>query len=240
MKSKSEMLIEEAEKLRKLVGRLVFSLPVTHVYNPLEYAWESHRLYLSLYGNSEKRVIFLGMNPGPWGMAQTGVPFGEIQAVKKFLKIEAPVEKPLNENPKRPVTGFQCTRSEVSGRRFWGFFEEKYGKASKFFSDHFVGNYCPLVFMESGGRNVTPDKLKASESKELYNICDMHLKRVVEILKPEWVIGVGRFTEKCAQRALNGMEVKIGHIMHPSPASPAANNDWAGSVSRQLNEMGLY
>ena len=82
------------------------------------------------------------MNPGPFGMVQTGVPLGEIAAVRDWMGIEATVEKPATENPKRPIEGFACTRSEVSGRRLWGLFAERFGTAEAFFTDHFVANYA--------------------------------------------------------------------------------------------------
>ena len=78
----NDEMIRAAERLREAAGRLRFSEPVTHVYNPLEYAWEGHRAYLEKFARSTKRVVFLGMNPGPFGMAQTGVPFGEVAAVR--------------------------------------------------------------------------------------------------------------------------------------------------------------
>lgn len=233
-------LIEAAKHLGEEVSALVFSAPVAIVYNPLDYAWEAHALYLAKYGGTKKRVVFLGMNPGPWGMVQTGVPFGEIEAVKNWLEIDAPVGKPDPEHPKRPVAGFRCQRSEVSGRRLWGLFKERFGKAGHFFQHHFVANYCPLVFMEESGRNRTPDKLKAGESKKLFAACDCHLQEVVEALEPEWVIGVGRFTEACARRALVDSDVRVGQILHPSPASPAANRDWSGKVTHQLQDMGVW
>jgi len=226
------------------VGGLTFSSPVEVVYNPLDYAWESFSLYLRTYGNWEKKVVFLGMNPGPWGMAQTGVPFGEIGAVRDWLGIEAPVNKPVKEHPKRPVQGFLCSRSEVSGRRLWGLFKERFGPADQFFRDHFVANYCPLTFMETSGRNRTPDKLKTGERRILFAACDRHLQKVVEILSPQWLIGVGRFTEQRARIALQetnlSAHVKIGHILHPSPASPAANKDWAGTVTKQLIDLNIW
>ena len=73
-----------------------FGPPVTHVYNPLTYARAPHDLYLSRYGQGPKDVVLLGMNPGPWGMAQTGVPFGEVTAVRDWLGIEAPVNRPAH------------------------------------------------------------------------------------------------------------------------------------------------
>lgn len=233
-------LIEAAERLSRQVSRLTFSAPVAYVYNPLDYARQAHALYLGKYGSPKKKVIFLGLNPGPWGMAQTGVPFGEIEAVRGWLGIEVPVGKPHPEHPKRPVVGFDCLRSEVSGRRLWGLFKERFTEAADFFKNHFVSNYCPLVFMEAGGRNRTPDKLKPGEKQELFAACDRHLQRVVEVLEPEWVIGVGRFSEKCALRALTELRVRVGQILHPSPASPAANRDWGGAVTRQLEELGIW
>ncbi len=236
----SNKLKTTARTLSREVSGLSFASPTAVVYNPLEYAWDCHSLFLEKYGNTTKRVIFLGMNPGPWGMVQTGVPFGEIEAVRDWLGIEAPVGKPGNEHPKRRVEGFQCSRSEVSGRRLWGLFKERFGTADRFFQEHFVANYCPLVFMEESSRNRTPDKLKADERQRLFEVCDDHLREVVRVLEPEWLVGVGRFTRERAQQALEGLDVCIGQILHPSPASPAANRDWAGTVTKQMTELQIW
>jgi single-strand selective monofunctional uracil DNA glycosylase len=232
-------LIAAAQKLSEEVGRMRFSPPVTHVYNPLEYAWAAHECYLRRFGGNVKRVVFLGMNPGPFGMAQCGVPFGEIAAVRDWLGILAPIGKPAHENPKRPVEGFACARSEVSGKRLWGLFRERFGRAEAFFAEHFVANYCPLAFFD-GGRNLTPDKLPALEAEPLYAACDEHLRKLVEILAPEWVVGVGGFARERAALALQGSETRIGKILHPSPANPAANRDWPGAATRQLIDQGIF
>ena len=152
-----------AKDLCRALERLHFGAPVTHVYNPLVYAWAAHREYLRRYGRGPKRVVFFGMNPGPFGMAQTGVPFGEIAAVRDWLRIDMPIDKPELEHPKRPVDGFACKRSEVSGKRLWGLFAERFGTPEAFFAEHFVANYCPLGFYETSGCNRTPDKIRACE-----------------------------------------------------------------------------
>jgi single-strand selective monofunctional uracil DNA glycosylase len=237
---RSHPLTASARRLRDAVDALRFSPPVTHIYNPLGYAWAPHEEYLRRYGGGPKRVIFLGMNPGPFGMAQTGVPFGEIAAARDWLRIDKPVGKPVPENPKRPVTGFACTRSEVSGRRLWALFAERFGNAEKFFAEHFIVNYCPLAFMESSGRNLTPDKLPAREKAALFAACDRHLREVVQTLQPRWLIGVGDFAAKRAEEIFAGDNVKIGRVLHPSPASPAANRDWAGKATAQLRELGIW
>ncbi|MCX6894113.1 MAG: single-stranded DNA-binding protein [Verrucomicrobia bacterium] len=213
-----------------------FAPPVAHVYNPLAYAWTAHEKYLRQFGGGRKRVVFLGMNPGPFGMAQTGVPFGEVAAARDWLKISAPVARPAEEHPKRPVQGFDCLRSEVSGRRLWGLFADRFGTPEKFFAQHFVTNYCPLAFLSPTGSNLTPDKLPAAEQGRLFAACDAHLRRVLEILEPEWLIGVGAFA--LARGEAVGGGVKLGKILHPSPASPAANRGWAAAATKQLGDLG--
>jgi len=230
-------LITAARELSAALAKMRFAPPVTHVYDPLDYAWGIHERYLRRYGDGPKRVVFLGMNPGPFGMAQTGVPFGEVAAVRDWLGLEGPVGQPERVNPKRPVEGFACTRSEVSGRRLWGLFQERFGSAEAFFAEHFVANYCPLAFFDEG-RNLTPDKLPAAEQRLLLAACDAHLRALVAAFEPEWVIGIGGWAEARALEAVKG--VKIGRILHPSPASPAANRGWSQAASRQLAELGVW
>lgn len=235
-----EALIAAARRLRAQTSRLRFSAPVTHVYNPLVYAWAPHEAYLRKFGGARKRIVFLGMNPGPFGMAQTGVPFGEVAAVRDWLKIECPVGKPEREHPRRPVIGFECARSEVSGRRLWGLFAERFGTPEQFFAEHIVMNYCPLAFLESSGRNCTPDKLPASEKAALFAACDRHLGAIVAVLRPDWLIGIGDFATKRAEYVCRNDALKLGRILHPSPASPAANRNWQALVTRQLRELGVW
>ena len=219
---------------------LTFADPVAFVYNPLDYAWPAHEQYLRLAAATKKKTVFLGMNPGPFGMAQTGVPFGEVAAARDWIGINAPIGKPAREHPKRPVDGLACTRREVSGRRLWGLFSERFATPENFFTDHFITNHCPLAFMEDTGRNRAPDKLPAVEAAPLMAACDSHLRTVVEILEPEWLIAVGGFAEKRAVTALGDLKVRIGKILHPSPASPAANRGWAKQATKQMKAQGVW
>lgn len=233
------LLQDAARQLAAAVDKLPFAPPVSHVYNPLDYAWPIHAEYLRRYADGPRRVVFLGMNPGPFGMVQTGVPFGEVDAVRDWLGLAGPVGRPARENPKRPVEGFACPRSEVSGRRLWGLFRERYGRPEAFFAGHFVANYCPLAFFDAG-RNLTPDKLPGAEAAPLLAACDTHLRQMVEALGAEWLIGVGAWAEQRAGLALAGLSVKIGRILHPSPASPAANRGWSAAATAQLQALGVW
>jgi single-strand selective monofunctional uracil DNA glycosylase len=234
-------LIDAALTLRESLNQMTFSSPADWVYNPLDYAWEPHLAYLTRFAKSTCEVLFLGMNPGPFGMAQTGVPFGEIASVRDWLKIEEPVGRPTNEHPKRKIEGFGCTKSEVSGRRLWGLFAAKFESPSVFFRNHFVTNYCPLVFMDEGARNITPDKLKRDDAIKLDALCDEHLHRVIHAIKPTHLVGVGAYAEACFRRVSGDHpQRKISKILHPSPASPAANKDWDGQVTKQLKDAGIW
>jgi single-strand selective monofunctional uracil DNA glycosylase len=231
-------LVTISRELAEQVGALRFA-SASFVYNPLDYARAPHEAYLERWGaKTPREVLMVGMNPGPFGMAQTGVPFGDVTMVRDFVGVDGPVGRPAREHPRRPIVGFECHRSEVSGTRFWGWAEHRFGTAERFFERVFVANWCPLVFMEESGRNLPPDKLAAAERTELFGACNDALARVAEVLQPELVVGVGRFAEQRAREAL-GTDVTIGSILHPSPASPAANSDWPSLVDAQLRALGF-
>ncbi|MFN3201381.1 MAG: uracil-DNA glycosylase family protein [Bradymonadia bacterium] len=215
---------------------LTFGTPVTHVYNPLLYARKAWDAYCEKYGKGPREILLIGMNPGPYGMAQVGVPFGEIDHVRNWLGIEAEIGKPAVEHPKRPVLGFECSRSEVSGRRLWGWCKDTYGTPEKFFERFFIANYSPLVFMEESGRNRTPDKLPKSEREPMDAACDKALRRTVEYFQPKHVIGVGKYAEKKAKAVVGDLDVQISSVPHPSPASPLANRGWAPLMTKALTE----
>jgi single-strand selective monofunctional uracil DNA glycosylase len=228
-----------ADALACELRSLRFCAPVAYVYNPLEYARASHDLYLRRYACAPREVLLLGMNPGPFGMVQTGVPFGDVAMVRGWLGIEAPVERPPRQHPKRPVQGFACPRSEVSGARLWGWARDRCHTPERFFARFFVANYCPLAFMTESGANLTPDKLPAAARAPLFEVCNRALRHLVLHLQPRFVVGVGGFAEARAREAVGDLDVRLGCILHPSPASPAANRGWAQQVEKQLHALGI-
>jgi len=232
-------LLEISDRLAGDLQRLRFAAPVAYVYNPCVYAREPHARYLSRFGGAGREAVFVGMNPGPWGMAQTGVPFGEVDMVKNWLGIDGEVGKPHPEHPKKPVDGFRCQRSEVSGRRLWGLFRERCGTPERFFERFFVLNYCPLLFLDADGRNLTPDKLKSGDRAPLLEACDSALLSCIEHIGPARVVGVGNFAEERLREILQQSGVRVGKILHPSPANPTANSGWKDIVLGQLRDLGI-
>jgi len=235
-------LLDAARTLSRALDKLEFPPPIAHVYDPHRYAWAPYEAYITKYGEGRKRAVLLGMNPGPFGMMQTGVPFGEIAAVRDWMHIRGTVRAPKDQHPRRPIEGFDCQRSEVSGRRLWGWAAQRFGPAESFFGDWFVLNYCPLALLEATGRNFTPDKLPAALLNQIYAACDRHLATALTALSPEWAIGVGGFAEKRIRAVLESAlvdgalarSIKVGQILHPSPASPAANRGWQEAAEKQL------
>ncbi len=230
-------LIAIADTFRSDLAPLRFAAPVTHVYNPLDYAWNNYKTYLTRFGAGRREVVLLGMNPGPWGMMQTGVPFGDAHMVRDWMGIISEVHAPRSQHPKRPILGINCPRGEISGQRLWGWVRDTFGGAEAFFARFFVLNYCPLCFLEESGRNRTPDKLPRAEQTALFETCDRALARAVEWLAPRHVIGIGRFAAERARCALDGIE--IGAAPHPSPANPAAGHGWGRLMNQALQAQGV-
>lgn len=210
-----------------------------YVYNPLRYARAGHQAYVERYGTRPKKVVLVGMNPGPFGMVQTGVPFGHVGLVRDWMGIEVPIGKPPREHPKRPVTGFACTRSEVSGQRLWGWARSRCAKAGLFFDDFFVLNFCPLAFLEESGRNLTPDKLGAGQREKLFAACDAALAKSIDALEPAWLVGVGAFAAARVLPLARARGIGTGAIPHPSPASPAANRGWSEAAESAFARLGI-
>ncbi|XP_028302995.1 single-strand selective monofunctional uracil DNA glycosylase [Gouania willdenowi] len=237
----SSRFLQAELELNLHLGRLSFGGPVRYVYNPLVYAWDTHRCYVDTYCKAGLSVLFLGMNPGPFGMAQTGVPFGEVKSVVDWLKISGEVGHPADEHPKRRITGLACAHSEVSGARFWGLFRKLCKQPEQFFQHCFVHNLCPLIFMNADGKNLTPPELPPAEREALLNLCETALCQVVQSLNVSMVIGVGRLAERRARRALSaaGINVRVEGIMHPSPRNPLANKSWEAVAKAKLEELGI-
>ena len=209
---------------------------IDFAYNPLKYAWKSHKMYLERYGRLGANTIIMGMNPGH-GMGNTGIPFGCPEKVRNYLRIKnLKIKEPKNSHPKRIVTGLECKKPEISGKRIWSLIEEIYGSPEEAFKQIFVINHFPLWMFNKSGQNITPDKLKPSSNKEIFDICNKYLIEVRNILKAERIVAVGKYASKMARNALKSSNLKsiiIDEIPHPSPANPLANKQ-KGAIWRKI------
>jgi single-strand selective monofunctional uracil DNA glycosylase len=231
-------LVAVARRLCRDVSPLRFGTPVCHVYNPLDYAWAPHREYLERYGEGRHGVLIVGMNPGYFGMAQTGIPFGDVTMVRDWLGIRREVKRPASEHPKRPIAGFDCKRAEVSGQRLWGWAQERFVTPERFFARFFVHNYCPLCFLGESGVNLPADCLVARDRQSLFVPCNRALRAIAQIVHARYAIGVGRFAEGHVTAVLGDI-ARCGGVPHPSPANPGANRDWSAAMDRALADIGV-
>lgn len=239
----STKMINIQLNLNEILDKIDFvKHPICYVYNPTVYANEPYEKYMRLYCNNEKKILFMGINPGPWGMCQTGVPFGEVNMVKNWLDIDGNVDVPNKMCNERRIQGFNCTRKEVSGDRFWNFFKDLCGTPKRFFRNCFLYNYCPLAFMKEKGANITPaDKSMENTLKSsLQEACDAAFNEVILTLKPDIIIGIGRYAEKRALDIVKHLsqDIKVLYLLHPSPRTPG-NNNWAEEASSFIKKNNL-
>lgn len=211
-------------KLAHDLDTLEWSTP-SHVYNPMQYAWDGYEQLLERFGEQRGRVLLVGMNPGPWGMAQTGIPFGNVSTVRDWLHIETKLSSYLpKQHPKYPILGMNCCREEGSGKRLWGWVNERVGAAELFFERFFVWNYCPLLFLGKD-HNLVPSALRVHEQQPMEERCSTALKGILRLLEPAAIIAIGRYAELQVKRVVDE-RLPIRYLLHPSPANPAANHNW--------------
>lgn len=234
-------LLQYATALNEKLRKLSFNSPVQYVYNPVEYAYDMHAAFIKRYCQSEKKILLLGMNPGPWGMVQTGIPFGEINMVKEWYQIEAKINKPAIECPQREVMGLDCHRSEISGKRLYEYFKKVSHTPDNFFKNTYLYNYCPLALLQRGGNNFTPSSLKGAIKKELEEYCNDSLLQVLELLKTEIIIALGVYTKKQADLILkvNCIDhIQVICMPHPSPRAKG-NENWSEKAQHVLEANDL-
>lgn len=233
---------DAARSLSKELASVRIEDKVAVIYDPTDYAWDVHRAYLERFGAGKSRTsLWVGMNPGPWGMVQTGVPFGDVDVVTGWMGLSGDVGRPEQIHPDRPVHGLSCERNERSGTRLWTFARDEWGSLEAFLADHLVVNHCPLAMFSDDGTNVTPSKLLKADRQRLFEPCDRHLARLVDHYDPDALVGVGKFASERARSVVDAeaFDVEVVRILHPSPASPKANRGWAEQVLPVLEDAGL-
>jgi single-strand selective monofunctional uracil DNA glycosylase len=234
-------LVAAARRLRRDVEAINFAR-ASYRYNPLLYAWEPHQEYLRRYGQGPPgRTLLVGMNPGPWGMAQTGVPFGDPVMVRDWMGIDGRILPFPGAHQRCPVMGFASHRREGSGTRLYGWAQRRYGSAEAFFARNFVLNYFPLLLLDSDGINLTPAILPASERSAVAAVCDPYLREAVKAVEPSCVAGVGKYATEQVRRVVAelGLEIPTPCLLHPSPANPMANSNWEQLVESELCSVGV-
>lgn len=268
-------LVHETRVFSDALDRLPLPAGVSHVYNPLAYMRRAHERYLERFvpcmyeqvaprtilttAPSPRPYLILGMNPGPWGMVQTGVPFGDVATARSLLLYDTPPQPELERvslHPNRPVQGFACTRREASGERLWGGLSQVWaGGPVDVLRDAFAMNYCPLAYFagDEQGTNVTPDAFAKSGphrdreyAKALDALCGEYLGRVIEAMGTRVVLAVGRYAEfkaRMAQAVLcvssTRPKLQVVYLTHPSPLATRSAEQWAEMAQSTMKAAGV-
>ncbi|KAI8130772.1 Single-strand selective monofunctional uracil-DNA glycosylase [Lucilia cuprina] len=212
---------------------------ITHIYNPVEYAAQLHCEYLRHYLKGTKILLFIGMNPGYDGMGQTGIPFGNITTVRDIMGLTGTVNQPPAVHPKRPVKGLASTREEPSGKRLWTLFKElSNGSLDTFFKQCFVHNFCPLVFFNSNGNNITPSELKGPYKQQIRNECLRTTEQVLQLIQPKIIVAIGNYVYDTLKASEYCKSKHLLRLAHPSPRS-LNNNNWPEKAEKFLAEEDL-
>lgn len=218
--------------------------PASYAANPTVYAYENYAQAMARLADGPRGVLLVGMNPGPHGMAQTGVPFGDVVNARAILGRQSQgsgwsgCRLALGDKVLLDAKGLDYHRGEVSGDRLWSALQQICGSLESAYQQVCVINYCPLLFLDNGGLNVTPDDFPKSDRVRLPKFtaaCDEHLRRVVKALTPKIVIAVGGYSDKRCRVAL-GHTVPIVKITHPSPRTAATAGAWIGMVAKPIND----
>jgi Uracil DNA glycosylase superfamily. len=207
--------------------------------NVFSYAIDPFLEYLEKAERGSVRTLYLGMNPGPYGMYRTGIPFCDFVTKREFLKITASVDETFIDVDAVRGEKPDEKRREVSGMRLWGLFESVYHSPERFFSSSLVLSYSPLIFFRSEGRraNIALSDVKSLDRKRIEKVSDEFLKRYIKELKCDTLVGIGDYAHRALVRCSDGE--RLLKIAHPSPANPAANGDWAGRTYCYLKSEGV-
>jgi len=149
------------------------------------------------------------------------------------MKIDGEVKKPTFEIAAKPIEGFNCKREEQSGKRFWGVLEELCGEPENFFRHCFVYNICPLAFLNSTGRNITPPEIKGEAKSQLNVVCLNFLRQALDVFKPNIIISVGNYAndriKELKKKHLIPSSTECKLISHPSPRA-TNNQNWVNKA----------
>jgi len=152
------------------------------------------------------------------------------------------IVKPDYEIPAKPIEGFNCQREEQSGKRFWGVLQELCIEPENFFRHCFVYNICPLAFLTSTGRNITPPEIKGEAKLQLKSVCLKFLGKAIEKFNPKIIVSVGSYAndriKELKKRNCISDSIDCKLIPHPSPRA-INNQDWVNKAKVWYTDNGI-
>lgn len=156
------------------------------------------------------------------------------------MQLRGNVKQPQQIHSKRPINGLNHTTEEQSGKRLWGLLQHlAEGDLDVFFEQCFVHNFCPLMFFDRNGKNITPNELRGTYQQEVRDVCMKALEELLELQQCEVIVAVGEYVYRCLQRSEFCSTKTIFKLPHPSPRTKG-NENWISKTDELIRNSCLF
>jgi single-strand selective monofunctional uracil DNA glycosylase len=226
------------------------------IWNPGLYAASWHALFRKEYPASAGCILVFGLNPGPYGMAQTGIPFTDLKRLREHLpRLAKGLERRgcslagVGLAP-RSLRPYLSRTFESSAVRVYRFLSRGWGSAEDGWRSVVVANPCSLLFMDAAGENRTPADLVGAVSRRTGSLvaarrlrerCNalrrLAAREAVRVLSPRGVVLLGKDAQRAMQTGiapLLGPDSILGWE-HPARAVP---DRWAMGLLEEIKRRG--
>jgi single-strand selective monofunctional uracil DNA glycosylase len=215
------------------------------VLDPSRYGERWHAPFRRLYPPRARPLLVFGLNPGPYGMAQTGIPFTDLKRLAQGLPRLAAELARSGERLSLPglapssLQPFLTRTFESSSVRVHRFLRLAHGSAERAFREVVFVNPCPLLFIDRAlGENRTPADLpralRAGVDEARVEVVSVAVAR----LRARGAIVLGRDAAAALSVPLRARlgERAVVEWEHPARAVP---DIWARGLLAALRRRGL-
>ncbi len=228
------------------------------IWNPGLYGETWHARFRRLYRPGQHPLVVFGLNPGPYGMAQTGIPFTDIRRLVSALPDLAAELRGRGERVEPPglappgLRPYLSRSFESSAVRVYRFLKKGWGGAERGWTEVVVANPCTLLFIDPAeGKNRTPAdlaraaRLRGSGRDQVRELVESFGRirircavESIEALSPRGAILLGKDVQAALGPALRRIlgEARVIPWEHPARAVPES---WASGLLSALRRRGL-
>jgi len=211
------------------------------VWNPALYALDIYQEYLTKFPPEPGAILALGLNPGPYGMAQTGIPFTDCRTASGALGMEMTIPGKAPDDlisRLKKANGKWRGTYERSSLGMYRFLILAWGDIKTAYRNWFVGNPCPLLFLDPERWNVTPADPRLRRMKEVGELRQRAVIGFSEILNPRGIVCFGKDVAKAVgEVAIRQVGPdRVVFYEHPARAVP---EKWAAGLLQELTQRQL-
>ena len=205
------------------------------VWNPQLYGLPLYRRFATEHlPTSRGAIVALGLNPGKYGMSQTGIPFTDVtRAARVGIAIEPPGLAPASLRP-----FLKSYRVERSSASVYNLLDALWGGPAEGWRRLWAVAPCGLLFLEPDGTNVTPADARLARRDDVRELRLRVIRESVEAARPRGVLLLGQDVARVAADALGDVETLV--VDHPVARGPGRRGPawWAGVVAQAVRARG--